>query len=75
MAFMGILLVNVILMMLLGAVVFDFVCLIVFIIFLILSIKDKKTKWKRIVRNVLGIVFLVCTLLLLGFFLFLKYGA
>ncbi len=72
MAFMGILLINVVLWIILCAVLVDFGCLITFIVFLILSKKYANKKWVRITRNVVGIIFVLLFIPLIILFLWMK---
>ncbi len=72
MAFMGILLINAILTILLVIVGLFLLSLLVFIVFMILSAKDKQSKWKKIIKITSGIftVLFFIPLLLLGILFF-----
>ncbi|MBQ6497329.1 MAG: DUF3112 domain-containing protein [Bacilli bacterium] len=72
MAFMGILLINAILWVILLAVLADVCCLIAFIVFFILTKKYSSKKWIRITRNVVGIAFVVLAIPLILLFFWLK---
>lgn len=72
MAFMGILLINAVLWIILIAVLVDFLCLVALIVFLILSKKYSNKKWIRITRNVVGIIFVLLSIPLIILFLWMK---
>jgi hypothetical protein len=72
MAFMGILLINTILMILFIIACLFLISLILFIVFSILSAKDKETRWKKVAKIVTGVMSIVLFLPLLGVFLLLK---
>ena len=72
MAFMGILLINAILTILLVIVGLFLLSLLIFIVFMILSAKDKQSKWKKIIKITSGVfaVLFFIPLLLLGILFF-----
>ena len=72
MAFMGLLVIDVIFWILLMLVLADLGCLIAFIVFLILTKKYANKKWMRITRNIVGIAFIILAIPLILLFFWLK---